>query len=107
MSSTHQHIDGHHSVQDCISMFTNPEAAKCNKRQIRILSLDNIGAGGYSTIMILERIMKEVQEKDNSVDVPHPYMYFDLICGTGTGGLIALMLGRLKMVNIPHNECHK
>jgi hypothetical protein len=29
--------------------------------------------------------------------IPKPCEHFDLICGTGTGGLIALMLGRLRM----------
>lgn len=29
---------------------------------------------------------------------PRPCEIFDLICGTSTGGLIALMLGRLEMV---------
>ena len=29
-----------------------------------------------------------------------PCEYFDLICGTSTGGLNALMLGRLEMVSL-------
>ncbi|KAF9730566.1 protein kinase subdomain-containing protein [Paraphaeosphaeria minitans] len=34
-------------------------------------------------------------------EVPdRPCEYFDLICGTSTGGLIAIMLGRLAFVSI-------
>lgn len=36
--------------------------------------------------------------------VPKPCDYFDLIAGTGTGGLIAIMLGRLRMDT---EECMK
>lgn len=36
--------------------------------------------------------------------VPRPCDYFDLIAGTGTGGLIAIMLGRLRMDT---EECMK
>ncbi len=30
-------------------------------------------------------------------EIPKPCDHFDLICGTGTGGLIAIMLGRLRL----------
>jgi hypothetical protein len=96
--SRNENVDGLQSGQDDVSIFTNLETTKYNKQQIRILSLDNIGVRGRSTIMILERIMTEVQKQQKLAEVPHPHSYFDLICGTGTGGIIALMLGRLKMV---------
>ena len=30
--------------------------------------------------------------------IPLPHHHFDLICGAGMGGIIAIMLGRLHMV---------
>jgi len=66
--------------------------------QPRILSLDGGGVRGISALVILEEIMKEVRRRENLKDVPLPCDYFDLIGGTSTGGLIAIMLGRLRMV---------
>lgn len=57
------------------------------------MSLDGGGVRGLSTLMILKRIMEAI----NPEDPPNPCDYFHMICGTSTGGLIALMLGRLRM----------
>src|SRR5205814_5106954 len=71
---------------------------------LRILSLDGGGIRGISSLYILKELMhqltREYQEDNHNAPelTPHPCEYFDLICGTSTGGLIALMLGRLRMV---------
>ncbi|KAG5633622.1 hypothetical protein DXG03_006897, partial [Asterophora parasitica] len=41
--------------------------------------------------------MARIQHLEKLPTLPLPCDYFDLIGGVGTGGLIALMLGRLKM----------
>ncbi|KIX10657.1 uncharacterized protein Z518_01741 [Rhinocladiella mackenziei CBS 650.93] len=69
---------------------------------IRVLSLDGGGVRGYSMLIILQELMHrvyvETHGKPPSRDAtPKPCDYFDLIGGTGTGGLIAIMLGRLRM----------
>jgi patatin-like phospholipase/acyl hydrolase len=64
----------------------------------RILSLDGGGVRGLSSLVLLRGIMDELGEVIN-VKNPRPCDHFDLICGTSTGGLIAIMLGRLGMVS--------
>ncbi|RPA75823.1 hypothetical protein BJ508DRAFT_331734 [Ascobolus immersus RN42] len=67
-----------------------------------LLSLDGGGVRGLSTLYILKDIMdrvnRELAEREGvGKRVVKPCDVFDLIAGTSTGGLIAIMLGRLKM----------
>ncbi|KAI4172507.1 MAG: hypothetical protein LQ343_003501 [Gyalolechia ehrenbergii] len=90
-----------------------------------ILSLDGGGVRGYSSLLLLERLMEQITnfekemnpQADSSAFSPltdltslysdpmmkelqntyRPCHYFDYIGGSSTGGLIAIMLGRLRM----------
>jgi patatin-like phospholipase/acyl hydrolase len=64
----------------------------------RILSLDGGGVRGLSSLLILRDIMADIENRIGLGATPKPCEYFDLIGGTGTGGLIAIMLGILGMV---------
>ncbi|KAG8527342.1 uncharacterized protein KY384_007494 [Bacidia gigantensis] len=64
---------------------------------VNLLSLDGGGIRGISSILILHEIMQRLQHDQKLESLPRPCDYFHLIGGTSTGGLIALMLGRLKM----------
>jgi patatin-like phospholipase/acyl hydrolase len=64
----------------------------------RILSLDGGGVRGLSSLMILREIMEDIGQRKEVDKPPKPCEYFDLVGGTGMGGLIAVMLGRLGMV---------
>lgn len=69
---------------------------------LRILSLDGGGVRGYSIFIIVQELMHrtyvEIHGKaPRRHEIPKPADHFDLIVGTGTGGLIALMLGRLRL----------
>jgi Patatin-like phospholipase len=63
----------------------------------RILSLDGGGIRGLSALLILKGIIDAVHRKSGNHGLL-PCQLFDLIGGTSTGGLIAIMLGRLGMV---------
>ncbi|GKZ38941.1 hypothetical protein AbraIFM66950_011546 [Aspergillus brasiliensis] len=62
-------------------------------RNISLLSLDGGGVRGLSSLYILKHIMESIDPENP----PKPCEYFDLIGGSGSGGLIAIMLGRLEM----------
>ncbi|KAF4964394.1 hypothetical protein FSARC_7659 [Fusarium sarcochroum] len=66
------------------------------ERGLRVLSLacsDGGGVRGLSSLYILRHLMKRIDSRNP----PKPCDYFDIIGGTSTGGLIAIMLGRLRM----------
>lgn len=74
---------------------------------LRILALDGGGVRGLSEVLILKNLFQRIKfneeqagRRPKSDKLPEPWKYFDLICGTSTGGLIALMLGRLRMVHL-------
>ncbi|KAI4109374.1 MAG: hypothetical protein L6R37_000531 [Teloschistes peruensis] len=90
-----------------------------------ILSLDGGGVRGYSSLLLLKRLMDEVADLEKKCNAQantsafsplidstslfsdpmmkelentyRPCHYFDYIGGSSTGGLIAIMLGRLRM----------
>ena len=77
---------------------------------LRILVLDGGGVRGLSEVLILKNMMQRLRFEERrsfSASGPQgpqplskPWQYFDLICGTSTGGLLAIMLGRLRMVTV-------
>ncbi|KAF2269546.1 phospholipase [Lojkania enalia] len=64
-----------------------------------LLSLDGGGVRGLSILYILRAIMARLNVERQEANLPpvRPCEVFDLIGGTSTGGLIAIMLGRLEM----------
>ncbi|KAK3316581.1 acyl transferase/acyl hydrolase/lysophospholipase, partial [Apodospora peruviana] len=58
---------------------------------------DGGGIRGISSLLILEAIMEKIRDVQGLDHMPRPCEYFDFIGGTSTGGIIAIMLGRLGM----------
>jgi patatin-like phospholipase/acyl hydrolase len=70
-----------------------------DQRPLRLLSFDGGGVRGLSSLVILKNIMHVLHRK---AGIPEnepfrPCEHFDIIAGTSTGGLIAIMLGTLRM----------
>lgn len=80
-----------------------PDADLLKQRGARLLSFDGGGVKGVSSVIMLDAIMDKVKQIENStgsdmsLETRKPVDYFDLAAGTSTGGLIALMLFRLRM----------
>ncbi|KAI9853123.1 MAG: hypothetical protein M1824_001536 [Vezdaea acicularis] len=68
-----------------------------SQRPVRLLSLDGGGVRGLSEIMILQHLMEAMNRCRGEKEELHPWQVFDMIGGTSTGGIIAIMLGRLRM----------
>jgi predicted acylesterase/phospholipase RssA len=65
---------------------------------LRLLSLDGGGVRGLFTVCVLQKLMEAIPKREGSENrVQRPCDVFDIIAGTSTGGLLAIMLGRLQM----------
>ena len=71
-------------------------ASSESPKPLRILCLDGGGIKGYSSLLILKRLFREIKHQNGGVE-QLPCEVFDFIVGTSTGGLIATMLGRLRL----------
>ncbi|KAG5635085.1 hypothetical protein H0H81_012496 [Sphagnurus paluster] len=90
----------HSTLRDFPTGSLRPDEIIPGERHpLKVMALDGGGVRGISSLYILQAIMAKVSP--NKPDLK-PCEYFDMIAGTSTGGLIAIMLGRLQM-SIP--EC--
>ena len=69
-----------------------------------VLAFDGGGIRGYAELLILQELMTRIVAwefalNDRIIEINEilPCHYFDYMWGTSTGGLVALMLGRLRM----------
>ncbi|KAK4181732.1 putative calcium-independent phospholipase A2-gamma [Triangularia setosa] len=64
---------------------------------INLLSFDGGGVRGVTSLLILHKLMVTIKEQHGLAEIPKPCEFFHMMAGTSTGGLIAIMLGRLRM----------
>ncbi|EME79669.1 uncharacterized protein MYCFIDRAFT_9528, partial [Pseudocercospora fijiensis CIRAD86] len=59
---------------------------------------DGGGIRGYASLLIIRALMDKIAKLESQPDGKYrPHHYFDYFVGTSTGGLSAIMLGRLQM----------
>ncbi|KAH7343458.1 hypothetical protein B0J17DRAFT_764658 [Rhizoctonia solani] len=74
---------------------SSPLPWKPNPRGLNILCLDGGGVRGLSELVLILESMNRLRKGCDPP--PKPADCFDIIVGSGTGGVIACMLGRLQM----------
>lgn len=67
-------------------------------KHLKILTIDGGGMQGLSSLMILNELGDAIAANPgNKLGRPRPCDIFDVICGIGTGGWLALLLGRFHL----------
>ncbi|CAG8955584.1 hypothetical protein HYFRA_00009538 [Hymenoscyphus fraxineus] len=69
-----------------------------HKRPLKVLTLEGDGLQGIAQMMILKELLaKLAYERGSPGMILRPCDVFDVICGIGGGGCLALLLGRLQL----------
>ncbi|KIM19967.1 hypothetical protein M408DRAFT_30770 [Serendipita vermifera MAFF 305830] len=70
-----------------------------SRTNLRLASFDGGGVRGLSQLEIMSNIMHRLNwgKDPNDSEAVLPYQHFDMIGGSGTGGLIVIMLAKLRM----------
>ncbi|KAM0431443.1 hypothetical protein ACHAPT_005420 [Fusarium lateritium] len=64
---------------------------------LRLLALDGGGVRGVMALESLKELMLRVKQRKGLAEIPRPADYFELAGGTSTGGIMGIMLFRLRM----------
>ncbi|KAH8806707.1 hypothetical protein DL96DRAFT_1764564 [Flagelloscypha sp. PMI_526] len=64
---------------------------------LRFLSFDGGGIRAISQALMVKEMMDRIEAKYQLSNPPRVCDYFDMICGSGFGGILAIMCGILKM----------
>ncbi|KAI5836290.1 FabD/lysophospholipase-like protein [Schizophyllum commune Tattone D] len=73
---------------------------------VRLLAFDDGGIRGLTMLLLLRKLFLRIQQASCLPAMPLPCEYFDIIAGSGTGGFIALLLGRLRLSIETAIECY-
>ncbi|KAF2202719.1 kinase subdomain-containing protein [Delitschia confertaspora ATCC 74209] len=86
-------------MEQALSTRHGDEPNPIDTNGLCLLSLDGGGVRGLSTLYIVKSIIDQLNHERKAANLASvkPCEVFDLIGGTSTGGLIAIMLGRLEM----------
>ena len=77
------------------AMVYNPSTKHPNGA--RLLALDGGGVRGIMALEVLDALMERIKERKGLAEAPLPADYFELAAGTSTGGIMGIMLFRLRM----------
>jgi Patatin-like phospholipase len=95
-------------IQTCLKISTRllmPDtfvyAVLVQRRPIRVLSIDGGGVRGMVPLAVLHLLLVKVQHIDGCGGL-QPCDLFDVIIGTSTGGILAVLLGVLRL---PVSQC--
>jgi patatin-like phospholipase/acyl hydrolase len=69
-----------------LSLGSQPCALRTEKLDFMLIFPDGGGIRGLSELIILDEIMHRIRVAANLTTEPCPADYFDMICGTSTGG---------------------